>query len=259
MLKEDLKSELYLEIGSNNYSYALVYPSHDKKIEAYHSETLIFNDLEKDLLQTSFVRTKISLGCQKFTFIPTEIFNSADLGIYTPYLQATANETIFTYNLPDLGFTAVYALENLILDKLERHFPEAVIYPQFIPFLLATNKLQQKENTTNIFVNFKSNSLEIALFKNNKFQFYNNFLFENEDEAIYFILLVAQQNALVLADLNVTLSGEIKIERDLIQKIKAHLPNTSLVNQQNLSAFYQNSNPVEFSNYFSLLSLYLCA
>jgi len=257
MLNNELRNELLIEIGSNNYSYALLNPNHDEEFKAYHTEKLIFNDLEKDLLPASFVRTKISLGCKKFTFIPIEIFNSADLGIYSPYLQATSNETIFTSDLPNLGFTALYAFENIILDKVGKYFPQAQIYPQFVPFLLATTQINHQKDQ--LFANFKSDYLEIALFKNDKFQFYNRFEFENEDEAIYFILLAAQQNGLYKENLDATLSGQIKNESNFLQKIKAHIPNAAMVNQQKLSAFYQNSHPTDFSNYFSLLSLHLCA
>ena len=257
MLKDDLQNELFIEIGSNNYSYALVNANQDEKYEVHHSDTLIFNDLEKDILQTSFNDTKISLDCKKFTFIPSEIFNSEDLSAYIPYLQATSNETIFTNHLPELGFTAIYALENILLDKVEKYFPQAQIYPQFMPFLLATKEIKNQKNQ--LFANFKSDRLEIALYKNDKFQFYNSFQFENGDEAIYFILLAVQQNALILADLEILLSGKIVIESDLFHKIKTYITNAAIIDQQNLGQFYQNSSQSDFSNYFSLLSLHLCA
>ena len=158
-----------------------------------------------------------------------------------------------------MGFTAIYAFENIILDQLERYFPEAIFYPQFSPFLLAANLLNDQKNADQLTVNFKSDSLEIAVFKNDKFHFYNRFQFETEEEAIYFILLVAQQNEISIANLTTTLSGEINNESNFLQKIKAHIPNAQLIDQQNLSAFYQNTHPAEFSNYFSLLSLHLCA
>jgi hypothetical protein len=251
-------NELYIELGTNDYRYTLVDVGNHTVRVISTSKTNIFKDVEGNLLQTRFAKTKISLATPKFTFIPTELYQENHLPVYTKYLCPTENDAVFVRNLEKAGVTVIYTLEKHLLDKIDKYFPEAIIYPQFIPFFMGVQYGFSLISYPQLFVNFKSGALEIIIFNKNKFQFYNQFEFENEDEVLYFLLLATQQNKLKPASLMVKISGNIDSNSSLFQKIKTQFNHTEVTDLDSLPLTYVGLNQPVMPRFFSLLSLHLC-
>ncbi len=251
-------NELYVELGPNDYNFALVDVKNQTVNVISTSKTNIFNDIEGNLLQTSFAKTKISLATQKFTFIPTALFEENHLEVYSKYLSPSENEAVFFKTLEKSGVTVIYTFEKSLLDKIEKYFPDAILLPQFIPFFSGVEYGFSLISYPQLFVNFKSGALEIIIFNKNKFQFYNQFDFENDDEVLYFLLLASQQNKLKLSNLTVKVSGNINQNGGLLQKIKDQFKSTEITDQDSLPLTYIGLNEPVMPRFFSLLSLYLC-
>ena len=64
------QNELCIELGNNDYGYALVDVQNQTVKVISAASTTIFNDIEGNLLQTHFTKTKISLTTKKFTLYP---------------------------------------------------------------------------------------------------------------------------------------------------------------------------------------------
>ncbi|TKB99239.1 DUF3822 family protein [Pedobacter cryophilus] len=252
------QNELCVELGNNDYSYALVDVKNQTVKVISAAQTTIFNDIEGNLLQTHFAKTKISLTTKKFTFIPTEVYHEKDLEVYSKYLNLSENEAVFVKSLEKSGITVIFAFEKHLLDKIEKYFPEAAIYPQFIPFFTGVEYAFSQISYPQLFANFKSDVIEIIIFNQHKFQFYNAFEYTNEDELLYFMLLATQQNKLKPAQVMVKVSGNIDTNGAVFQKIKAQFNHTEVTDLDSLPLTYLGLNEAVMPRFFSLLSLHLC-
>ncbi len=250
--------ELYLEIGLNSYNYAIINPS-DKGVKSIaHKPTVIYNDLNDSILQGSFAKTKISLPTQKFTFIPSEIYNHKDLDNYSKYIQPSDNDKVLTKSLEKSGLIVIYALPELQLDKLSTIFPNAEIFPQLMPFYNGITYAFSQIGFSQLFINIKQGFVEIIILKDHQFQFYNVFEYQNDDELLYFILLSVQQNKIKPVSVTVKVSGEIQQFGDTFKKIVKQFPRTEVTDQDSLPLFYNGLGQPVMPRFFSLLSLHLC-
>lgn len=106
--------ELYLEIGANHYNYAVIDPQSQNVKTISYRPSNIHNDINEELLQAHFAKTKISLNTQKFTFIPTELFHEDALANFTKYIDVQENEEIFvkTFHKPNSQLFMLYQNYN---------------------------------------------------------------------------------------------------------------------------------------------------
>lgn len=250
--------ELCIEIGTNFYQFAVINPI-EKAVKVVSSKaSVIFNELENSLLRTHFAKTKIGLPTQKFTFIPTELFDAKNSAVYTKYLQVDEQDEVFFSYMKSGEITIIYALSKLILDKIGKHFPDAKVYPQFQPFFEGTDYGFAQIDAPQLFVNFKNTYLEIIVYKNKKFQFYNCFDFQNNDEVIYYLLLAMQQNGLKPPSTTVKVSGNISGKTETYQKIAAQFQRTEVTDHDSLPLNYSGLGEAVMPRFFSLFSLHLC-
>lgn len=250
--------ELVIELGTNHYNYAII--DGDKKaVKAISSsQTSIFNDVEGSLLQTHFAKTKININTQKFTFIPTSLFQKDNLEVYTKYIQPQEHETVLVSQLLDGAITAIYAFDKLLLDKIEKHFPAAKLYPQFSSLITGVNYGFSLIKEAQVFANFKADFLEIIIYDKGEFQFYNIFEFENDDEVLYFLLLATQQNNLHPSNSMLKISGNVSTQGETYQRLKEHFNRIEIIDQDSLPLTSLGIQTSVMPRFFSLLSLHLC-
>ncbi|HTN21872.1 MAG TPA: DUF3822 family protein [Pelobium sp.] len=250
--------ELYLEIGSNHFNYAVIDPQNQAVKTISHKPSNIYNGIYDDLLKSHFAKTKISLTTQKFTFVPTELFHESATENFIKYIGATDNEEICTQVLTNAGITIIYALPKLQLDKIGSYFPNAEIYPQISPFYKGVNYGFSQISTSQLFINFRDGLAEVIIFNQNQFQFYNIFEFQNEEELLYFVLLSAQENNIKPASATLKLSGFIDPESELYKQLAKYFPHTEVTDQDSLPLFYHGLETPVMPMFFSLLALHLC-
>ncbi len=250
--------ELYLEIGSNYFNYAVIDPQNQAVKSISHKPSNIYNGIHDDLLKSHFAKTKISLTTQKFTFVPTELFHESATENFIKYIGATENEEICTQKIADSGITIIYALPKLQLDKISSYFPNAEIYPQVSPFYHGISFGFSQISTSQLFINLKDGLAEIIILNHREFQFYNIFEFQNEEELIYFVLLSAQENNIKPASATLKLSGLIDTESELYDQLIKYFPHTEVTDQDSLPLFYQGLEKPALPRFFSLLALHLC-
>lgn len=250
--------QLYLEIGSNHYSYAVIDPQNQNVKTISYRPSNIHNDTSDELLQAHFSKTKISLNTQKFTFVPTALFHETALANFTKYIDAQDNEEVCVKNLEHAKLTIIYTLPKLQLDKISSYFPTAEIYPQIAPFYNGVAYAFSQIGFSQLFINFKSNLMEVIIIHQHQFQFYNIFEFQNEEEMVYFLLLAAQENNIKPASTTVKVSGDFNTNGTTFQEILKYFPQTEITDQDSLPLFYQGLEQPVMPRFFSLLALHLC-
>lgn len=250
--------ELCIEIGQNDYSYAIINPEDQTVKVLCHKPSIIHNDISGSLLQSHFSKTKISLLTQKFTFIPSAIYHQKDLINYSTYIKASENEDILTKTLDKAGITIIYALPKLQLDKISADFPDAHIFPQISPFYNGVAYGFSQIGFSQLFINFKPGLVEVIIINQHQFHFYNIFEFQNDDELLYFLLLAVKENKVKPASVTVKISGNITTKSSAYERVLAQFPRTEVTDQDSLPLFYQGLNQPVMPRFFSLLSLYLC-
>jgi hypothetical protein len=251
--------DLNLEVSANSFNYCIIDANLKSVKSVAHIPSLIYNFVNGSILQNNFKKIKIGVLSQKFTFIPLNVYQEKDLNNYSVYLNPTENENVYVQKIDQQDLVIIYVLPKLQVDKLEHLFPNATIYPQFVPLNAALHFAYQQINFSQLFINFKTEGfLEISIIDNQKFIFYNIFSYQNIDEMMYFILLSLQQNQIRPSRVTVKISGEIAIDDDKHQKLKKEFPNTEFIDQDCLPLTYKGLGEPIVAQFFSLLSLHLC-
>lgn len=250
--------ELAIELGTNYYNYAII--DGDKKAVKVISnvQSSIFNDVDDNLLHNNFAKTKISLITKKFTFIPTPLFQKDNLEVYTKYIQAQDHEYILVNQIHENTITAIYAFDKLLLDKIEKHFPSAKIYPQFTPLISGITYGFSLIKEAQVFANYRPGYLETIIYNKGEFQFYNIFEVENDDEILYFLLLAAQQNNLYSKSTMLKISGNLSTQSETYNRLKQHFNRLEIIDQDSLPLTSLGIQTSVMPRFFSLLSLHLC-
>ncbi len=250
--------ELYLEVGSAYYNYAVIDPKTQQAKTVAYQPVNIYNGLSDDILNANYAKTKITLVTRKFNFVPTELFHQSSLANFTKYINASENDEVFCDVLDPAGISVIYAFPKLQLDKVASRFPNAEIFPQMFPFYNAVNYAFSQIGFSQVFINFKSGLMEVIIIHQHEFRFYNIFEFQNDDEVNYFLLLSAQENNIKPASATVKVSGDLDINGELFKQILKHFPNTEITDQDSLPLFYQGLTQPVMPRFFSLLALHLC-
>lgn len=100
--------------------------------------------------------------------------------------------------------------------------------------------------------------MEIIIFNQKQFHFYNIFEIFNDEEMMYFLLLAAQENSIKPAHTTVKISGDFNPNGTVFNKISQYFPSTEITDQDSLPLFYQGLAQPVMPRFFSLLALNLC-
>lgn len=166
-----------------------------------------------------------------FSFLPSRLFNKDNLNIYLEHLSPTeGNDTARFGMLPELDMAIIYKL-NFFQDNLSRYlYPTSLPVPFFnkiLPFLR-----DQELYDTHIFCRISKKSLVIFIFRDNFFQFANQFYCNQLIDFQYYIMLISAQFQLNPILETIYIWGECDDDNEVVIMLKSSFSRVKFLHAQ---------------------------
>ena len=166
-----------------------------------------------------------------FSFLPSRLFNKDNLNIYLEHLSPNEENGSSRYRiLPELDLAVIYRL-NFFQENLSRHLYSGdipvPIFDKTLPFLR-----NQEMYDTHIFCRISKKSVLIFVFRDNFFQFANQFYCKQLTDFQYYIILVCTQFQLKPILETIYVWGECDDESEVVIKLKSLFSRVKFLNAQ---------------------------
>jgi hypothetical protein len=225
----NVKLSILLGVDSFSLSIAdfknviLAYHQYDWSAEENTLEDvlLLSNEIKNDALFNSAHHSfSYQVIPSVFSFLPTRLFNKDNLNIYLEHLSPKEGNVTARFGmLPELDLAIIYKL-NFFQENLSRLLNPAIlpapVFNKILPFLR-----DQELYDTHIFCRISQKSLLIFVFRDNFFQFANQFYCNQLTDFQYYIMLVCAQFQLNPVLETVYIWGDCDDEDEVVINLKS--------------------------------------
>lgn len=194
-VKADFLTDTLIVVDASNEVQALFsYPANEPDTEAVK------------LLGLPFQYAFICLPVQSLVFVPTEVYQEEQHPLYQTFLTDNQAERTWYHTLDDLQITACYQYDLLLYNRWRAIFPHAKFITDF-QLLLSEVQTYIPMQGAVLGVHFNDTQMEVFIFKNGKFLFYNVFEIHHEADLQYFVLTTCQAYDLTIKLHKILVSG----------------------------------------------------
>ncbi len=262
--------ELLVHLGQGSISYAYFDGSLQRivTLESFSSEPdkqqkaldQIFKD--KEWKGKKFKAVKVIFENDYFSLIPTPLFEEKSLKEYINLNQEMLAELEFSYFSDPVTSLKIYnAYAIPVADKMmvEDYFPSPNIrhHISVLADSLARH-LQQQPGEAGLFVNFRTNAIDILYFKDLKLQFCKSFRNKTREDILYHILHVADHLKLDTKQIPVILLGQIDSTMAEYRLLEQYLAQLGVMAGSVDDQLSKRPADIPKHRFFSLLSLSQC-
>jgi hypothetical protein len=263
--------ELSIQAGLGSFSFCIS-TSSDNTIRAFRhysfSNAVLQEDilnhtneiLRKDeLLRMPFKKTRVIFVSRKSTLVPNEFFKPELLKKLLEFNQPVGELDEIHFNAIDFcDAKHTFALPTYFAGMFADRFNKVTFYNQATPMLLLLNEIAREDTSHTVIINLNNEFFDIAVMQDKHLKFYNNFLYVNSTDLLYFILYVCQQLEINKEAANFYLTGEQRDKRDLVGEISGYLKNLRTIEQIRDIRFIAALQKIDQSRFATLLNLVKC-
>ena len=247
---------LSIESSLSQISLLLIDKSTGKSIAIEHLKLISDSNIKQVLGSSEIVSkcTPSSVSCSiinsTFTLVPSSIFSENNIHQYLS-LSTSESETDSIANIDNHQknqAVTCYVIERNIRESLLSIFPNS-IFKHISTILCDSVKDGLHINHS------EEKSYEIVYKKNSKLIFCNRYTYENKDESLYFLSLIAEKLKLDLNKTNISLSGIVNKNGDMFSFWKQFIPEENLIFSEIETS---QLNAVSRHQYFTLHKQFSC-
>jgi hypothetical protein len=260
---------LSLQLDETGYSYTIIdtigkayaavnHHNFDKKFAekgiAEKAESMVKEDL---FLSKNYKAVYFSLITPKTTLVPAELFDRKDIKQYFTFNHYLDDyeELHFNY-IKKIDAYIIYAIPSDLTTLLVNKFPEIIFVHQ--SHITVSNILERSEKTKFklplINVNVNNKSFDISIFKDDKFQLLNSYVYNDYNDIIYYVMNTLNQFDIKLTKSYINFSGMVEADSDLHKLINEFFPSHKFAKLE--SEFTFNFPDVDEHLVFNLLNIH---
>lgn len=170
------------------------------------------------MLSLPFANVYITLPHERLVWLPSEVFEQSLVDEYGSFFDG--NEQIWTRNIESLSVTSLYQYDLLLYYRWKRIFPDARFAPVFeIIVQQVQPSIPIRGTVLGAYV--YDQQIDLFLFVNGVFQFYNTFEVETVDDMSYFVLQLTK-NFGIDGKVNRTLLGGVGLNSDWGKRLELY-------------------------------------
>ena len=191
-------------------------------------ENVIMESLEKLLFKKGLLgkecrSVRFIVGNRFNTIVPTEVFDDKEVESYIRFNHdLPVDLTFFHEALTAINAVNVYALPSNQVRRIRKLWDKVTFVHQSSIFLNAILR-ETVDTPTNLFVNVNSRTFDLAIVKEGKLLFFNNFRFNTKDDFLYFLMFSLEQQQLTGADVPVYFTGLISNNSEIIKLCERYI------------------------------------
>jgi hypothetical protein len=119
--------------------------------------------------------------------------------------------------------------------------------------------LKSEEKRTEVFIQINKEFFDIVILIDGELKLYNNFLYVNSTDLIYFILYACKQLKIDTKKTPFHFIGDFSKKVSLFIELLSYLPKSSKLHLDEITGQTMFSHKIDASRFYSLLSLHKCA
>jgi hypothetical protein len=173
-----------------------------------------------------FVKVNILLLNKDFTLLPKSYASVSDTNSAAIFAIGANNETtILSHVVNDIKF--FYCLRHELLNYLEKTFTNCSIRHSGA---VALNLLFNNHSllNTDVFLNIGKGSVEMAARNAKTILFYNVFDFETNEDILYYLLFIMEQNGLNPSSVRLRIAAQKPADDEIIKTLKRYVREVDL-------------------------------
>ena len=199
---------LYVQSNLHSDHIIVLGPDNDVLVNMVYSNESPTPEATK-ILGLPFEQVYISLPHQNLLWIPSEVFELGDLGLYTEHFLDSRIERIAYKEIEGHGITALYQIDAMLENRWLNAFPHAQLFPTFLPVIKnALNRNSQESEVLGIHI--YDTIADIFLLVNNEIRLYNTFEIQTPDDLSFYVLSIIKNFGLHGSIPKILLSGASK-------------------------------------------------
>ncbi|MFQ3579179.1 MAG: DUF3822 family protein [Bacteroidales bacterium] len=231
----------------------------------YNHNSIDYYDGIKEYMKETIFRypyniLKVIVTDKRSTLIPETLFVESKIkNFFLLNHRLNDDEELHFYKLKQYGFYIVFPVPSFISSLYANRLDDAILYHQGIPFLESVLSLQKAKNVhERVYVNFHRTFFDAAVVKSNKLLLYNTFFYADENDMVYFIMLLYDQLQLNTEINELVLMGTILKQSEGVRMLSNYIRHISFMDfssiNDNLSYIFEDIDCYIYSNLFSVFS-----
>ncbi|MEA3450373.1 MAG: DUF3822 family protein [Bacteroidota bacterium] len=210
------------------------------------------NVLKDDVyLNKHYKAVNFYLTNEKYTLVPEDFFDRKHIKEYFKYNQYLApEEEIHFTKISKAKIYDVFAYPMELTSFLVNHFPEVRLFHTTVPFIHYMLFLSEELNSNSeIFgINFYESSFDVFVLHKQKPLLLNNFFFNTDEDAVYYIMNVISMLGLDKTKISMILQGNITAQDKKFSYLKEMIINVRLARKFQREFLFKKIPPHFFSN-----------
>ena len=198
-------------------------------------ESLVMEALEKALFKKGLYEKPLHsvhfiVGNRLNTLVPDELFDEQHPEAYFRFNhELPTGHVLMQETIPELQSVNVFALSAQQQQRIHALWGNAVITHQSSVFLNGILHESPAEDKANVYVNVNSRSFDLAIVKEGRITFFNNFLFAVKDDFIYYLMFTLEQQQLDAREVSVCFTGLISGNSEIIRLCERYIKHIRFV------------------------------
>ncbi len=262
--------DISIQTSLNGFSFA-IYESTGKSYRAFKSlpfqNILMIEDFidkvkelldNENLLKLGFQKARILHLTQKSTLIPTEYFSPDKLKSYFEFNHTLNELDEIHYNyIEKIGAYNIFTVPSYFSGLIFKYYKQIHFFHQGTSLIeFALNFFRSKERM--ILINLNPNFFDLLVCEENKLKLYNSFMYQNENDVIYFLLYIFKQFQLKPDEQSVYLCGEHMMDQNIVTELKNYIKEVRYLDTNNYFAKTPHLQKLNTSRYLNLFNLIRC-
>ena len=235
--------------------------SYSSQLESLDIIRLIYK--EHHLLEAGFWNNiKIAFKSQKFTVVPSTIFNSNQGQKYLSKAVKfdESKEEVLFYKHIKADCTTIFSVDkglvkffNDVYKNLSLHF----LHESSI-FIEGVLRHEDHTDLKSMFISFGSSYFQVVVTEKKKLLYYNRFITSNPEQVLKYIMVIINQLGLNQESSKVLAWGNIDSGSEKFSILYKYIRNISFGHKPEYIKSGYVFDSVQDHNYFSILSIYPC-
>jgi len=260
--------ELSIQVSPDGLSFCILDTIRNKYvlIRAFKQEANKYSNsenikelLEKDdFLTKRYKKVNVVMPSQKFTLIPSPLFDPAKKDEYFNFNHILENgNTIISNKIIDPDVFLVFSVSKRLIEIINNHYPGVHPYHHIKPLFDNISHGRKKLNGNYIHIHVEREYFNLIIFRNNLLKLCNTFIYRNISDILYYVLNVFRKFDIVQEE-TIHFSGLTEKYDDLSSNFSIYVRNIKFAEPSGNFTFSYVFNDTELHRYLNLFSAVNC-
>jgi len=260
-------SELSIQVSPNGFSFCVLSAvQHLRAFRHYELKDVVLLDdllsqteeiLEKDdILQIPAKKVRIITTGRNSTILPIDFTQPESLKKILNFNHPVDEMDEIHINKIGNDLSLVFTVHHYLSFMFSKYFEDAEYYSQATP--MVNHAMNKKLKQTEILIQVNKDFFDMVILVDGEFRLYNNFLYVNSTDMIYFILYACKQLNIDAKKTPFHFMGDFSGQNNLFTELLSYLPRSTKIHPIHITSETKYSHKVDASRFYSLLSVHQC-